>query len=40
MGYLESYFKDGLVSSFQFSFCFIKWVKVSLDFVHVRVFLF
>ena len=27
-------------SCFKFIFCFIKWVKVSLDFFHVGVFLF
>ena len=30
-------FKTDLSDSFKFSFRFIKWVKVTLDFVHVGV---
>ena len=38
--YFESYFEDGFLSSFKFTFSFIRWVKVSLDFVRIGVLLF
>ena len=37
---LKVIFKTDLSQSFKFRFGFIKWVNVSLDFVHIGIFVF